>query len=149
MVLEPARLPDPAPPTGVTVVVLDPDQPDFAVHYAAGAAVSQVGFAASGTATGADGPAQRDAAITAMDPAHLSRVVTHTRAGLWAQAVAFSDTEGVLATGGLQGTADVREVVGVATLPRRAGAASAPRSAPRWPATPWIRRRPRVPRRRQ
>lgn len=127
MVLDAKALPDAATLTSARVGVLDPDRADFADAYERSAAVAAVGFGAMGTAVGRAGTAERDAAVTAADPADLQRIAAQMRSGLKAQAVACTDTEGLLATGGLQGAGDVREIVGVATLPaaRRRGLGAA------------------------
>lgn len=127
MVLDASQLPDAAALTAARVGLLDPDDADFAEAYARASAVAAVGFGAAGTALGPAGPAERDAAVTAIDPDQLQLIAAQMRAGLKAQAVAWTDAEGLLASGGTQGAGDVREIVGVATLPvaRRRGLGAA------------------------
>jgi ribosomal protein S18 acetylase RimI-like enzyme len=127
MVLDASALPDPTTLTSARVGLLDPDRADFAEAYARSSAVAAVGFADMGTAVGRAGPVERDAAVTAADRADVVRVAQQMRTGPRAQAMAWTDAEGLLATGGLQGADDVREIVGVATLPaaRRRGLGAA------------------------
>jgi ribosomal protein S18 acetylase RimI-like enzyme len=127
MVLDAAELPNVAALTSARVDVLDPDRADFAEQYARSSAVAAVGFGAMGTAVGRAGTAERDAAVTVAHPADLAGIAAQMRSGVKAQAVAWTDTDGLLATGGLQGADSVREIVGVATLPaaRRRGLGAA------------------------
>jgi GNAT superfamily N-acetyltransferase len=89
-------------------------------------AVSDVGFAAVGTALGPAGVAERDAAAAAVDEAQLEHVTRRVRDGRSVLAVLDDARDGVVATGWHQPIGDTTEVVGVATLPshRRRGAAA-------------------------
>ena len=89
-------------------------------------AVSDVGFAAVGTATGPAGAGERDAALSAVDDSHVAHVDLRIREGRSVVAVLDDDRVGVVATGWHQPIGDTTEIVGVATLPahRRRGAAA-------------------------
>ncbi len=99
--------------------ILDAASPDVT----AALAVSDVGFAAAGTAAGPEGLADRDA-VTVED-ALVDHVRVRIRAGRSVVAVLEEPGHGVIATGWHQPIGDTTEVVGVATLPafRRHGAA--------------------------
>ena len=103
-------------PDGVSVRMLGDGEPDA---VAASRAVADVGFAAAGTAAGAEGPDQRDSAGKAVQ----QRVLDLIREGALRVAVAEHPQHGVLATGRSMPVAGVTEIVGVATLPsaRRQG----------------------------
>ncbi len=107
-------------PRGVTVRLLGPDDADA---VAAARAVSEVGFAAEGTARGDAGPAERDART---GPAQ-QRVLDLLAEGAVRIAVAEHDALGQLATGRTIPLGGVTEVMGVATLPsaRRQGLGAA------------------------
>ena len=115
LVLGKGRFRTPEPPDGVTVRLLEAGDPALA----ASGAVAHVGFAHPGTERGEAGPAERDAASSALELDFLSGRI---RAGLTQPAVAES-ADGVLATGSHQLVGAVSEIVGVATLPsaRRRG----------------------------
>ncbi len=107
-------------PDDVTVRLLGPDDADA---VAASRAVSEVGFAAEGTARGGAGPAERDAVLK---PAQ-QRVLDLLDEGTVRVAVAEHAELGQLATGRTLPLAGVTEVMGVATLPsaRRQGLGAA------------------------
>lgn len=106
----------PGPVEGIHVRLLAPGQGDL---LAVARAVADVGFASSGTARGAAGPAERDAALKRPQP----RVLELIADGSALVAVAISESDGVVATGRAMPVGDVAEIVGVATLPtaRRRG----------------------------
>lgn len=101
--------------------LLEPRSPDLP----AALAVSEVGFAAAGTGSGAQGRVERDAAV--VGAALLDHVTTRMRTGRSVVAVLDDPVDGVVATGWHQPIGATTEVVGVATLPshRRRGAAAA------------------------
>lgn len=109
-------------PDGIRLRRLGPD--DDAV--AAGQVVASLGFAASGTAPGAVGPAERDAALRARPAEASDDLRSLMRDGLSVYVVA-EDEHGVLCAGGHSPVGDVTEIVGVATLPsaRRRGLGAA------------------------
>lgn len=106
----------PAPVDDVQVRLLAPGEGEL---LAAARAVADVGFASSGTARGAAGPAERDAALQPPQ----TRVLELIADGAALVAVAISGCDGVVATGRAMPVGDVAEIVGVATLPtaRRRG----------------------------
>ena len=110
----------PTLPPDVSVRLLDAVDADT---VAAARGASDVGFAAEGTARGAGGPAERDAARKPPQ----RRVLDLLAEGAVRIAVAESRTDGVLATGRTLPLEGVTEVMGVATLPcaRRQGLAAA------------------------
>lgn len=112
-----------APPPGVRIRMLTPDDPQLAPATA----VAQVAFGAPGTSVGAAGIADRDAAATATDPARLDFVRERMRSRLTATAIAEQDGLGPVCVGSHQPVGAVSEIVGVATLPvaRRQGLAAA------------------------
>jgi predicted GNAT family acetyltransferase len=90
-------------------------------------AVASVAFGARiGTAVGEAGPAERDAAAAAADPARLTTLREAMREGRQVRVVARTD-DGPVGVGGMQSAAGVAELVGIATLPsvRRRGVAAA------------------------
>jgi GNAT superfamily N-acetyltransferase len=105
----------PEPPSGMTLRVLEPDDPALA----AASAVQQVGFGAAGTAPGPQGITERDAAT---DDTDLDFLRERMRRGLTVTIVAESQY-GPAAAGAHQPVDGVTEIVGVATLPvvRRQG----------------------------
>jgi len=115
----------------VQLRVLDPGSPAYGYDTAVRHAVARVGFEAPGTGAGADGPAQREAALHEPDEAATAADAARVRAGLAAHVLAESPFDGALAVGSLQGARvdgdAVAEIVGVATLPsaRRRGLAAA------------------------
>jgi ribosomal protein S18 acetylase RimI-like enzyme len=114
---------DPRPvPPGVTVALVRPDDPDLAGVDA----VAGVGFASGGTAPGAEGPAERDAAAGRTRGEHLAALRDRLTSGEIVQAVARG-ADGPLAIGTYQHAEGVAEIVGVATLPlaRRQGLGAA------------------------
>ncbi len=126
MVLDPARLPDPASLTEAAIDLLDPDNPNFPDWYAQQRAVAQTSFTIGGTAVGVAGIADRDAARNDPEPDQLTRARALVRAGHLSHVVAHTD-EGVLATATAQSALGASEIVGVATLPaaRRRGLGAA------------------------
>lgn len=127
MVLDPLALPAVGTLTDATVDMLDPSAPKFPDMWAQSRAVAAVGFGSGGTAIGADGPAQRDAALAYTEPDMLDFVIRALTRPQRAEAIAHTKAEGVLARGGTQGAGDAVEIVGVATLPsaRRRGLGAA------------------------
>jgi ribosomal protein S18 acetylase RimI-like enzyme len=119
MVLERAAFRSPDAPPGVTLRVLEADDPALA----AANAVATVGFGAPGTAAGPEGGIERDAALEDGD---LERRRDRLRRRLTVTAIADGES-GPIAVGSHQPVGDVSEVVGVATLPalRRQGLGSA------------------------
>jgi ribosomal protein S18 acetylase RimI-like enzyme len=105
----------PEPPSGMTLRVLDADDPALA----AARAVQHVAFGAAGTAAGPEGLTERDAAT---DEDGLDFTRERLRRGLSVMVVAEGEY-GPAATGMHQPVDGVTEVVGVATLPsvRRQG----------------------------
>ena len=104
---------------GLSVRVLDPDQPDDVAALAAARSVSRLAFDAPGTATGVAGAAERDAGAGPVPPPLLAAL----RDGKAHWAVADLAGHGVVACGRHQPWGGITEVVGVATLPayRRRG----------------------------
>src|SRR5262249_35984455 len=127
MVLDPARLPDPASLTDAELVLLHPDSDEFVGLYAASGAVANLAFAAAGTAVGPAGPRGRAPATPPAAPERLDRSAVGSRSGRTAEAIARTAAEGVVARGAYQGADGAAELVGVATLPsaRRRGLAAA------------------------
>jgi GNAT superfamily N-acetyltransferase len=115
------------PPPRTHVRFVGPDDPLVPVSRV----VAHLGFAASGTEVGPDGPAERDAALAAQPPEEADHVRAELRAGTTVLAVVEDDVQGVVAVGHHNPRGDVSEVVGVATLPaaRRRGLATAVTSA--------------------
>ena len=111
-----------APATGSHARLLAAGSPDLRASLA----VSDVGFAAEGTATGTHGSVERDAAAAAVDQPLLDHVTNRIREGRSVLAVLDDVRDGIVATGWHQPIGDTTEVVGVATLPthRRRGAAA-------------------------
>jgi GNAT superfamily N-acetyltransferase len=103
-----------------SIRILDAGSPDLAVAVA----VSDVGFAAAGTATGPEGTAERDAVD--VDPSLVEYLATRISEGRSVVAVLDDEADGVVAAGWHQPIGDVTELVAVATLPayRRRGAAA-------------------------
>jgi N-acetylglutamate synthase-like GNAT family acetyltransferase len=126
MVFDQSRAPGPAPSGSFSVRLLDPDSPTIADQYALAAAVASVGFGALGTEVGTAGTVERDALLATIDRSRLAAGRARLRQPFFAQAVAET-TDGVVASGALQGALGCAEVVGVATLPamRRRGLAAA------------------------
>jgi GNAT superfamily N-acetyltransferase len=128
LVLDPAALLPELPVQGATIRLLDADDPRFGDDLAVSRAVANLGFGQPAHATPMEqiegslitsvaGPAERDAAVTALGAQELQRLRDRTGSGRYLTAVAESPTEGVLATGAVQIAGDVAEIVGVATLP--------------------------------
>jgi GNAT superfamily N-acetyltransferase len=115
MVLDRSVWRAPEPPPGLTLRVLDADDPALA----AARAVQNVSFAAAGTAAGPEGLPERDAAT---DETDLDFTRERLRRGVSVIVVA-EGADGPAATGMHQPVDGVTEVVGVATLPavRRQG----------------------------
>jgi ribosomal protein S18 acetylase RimI-like enzyme len=101
---------------------LKPDDPGLA----ASRAVADIGFGAPGTARGAAGPRERDAAAGNFPEHRLASVRERMAAGLTITVVA-EDDDGIQAVGTHQPVGDVTEIVGIATLPsaRRRGLGAA------------------------
>ena len=114
MVLDRGAWRAPEPPSGLSLRILDADDPALP----ASVAVQNVGFGAAGTAAGPEGLRERDAAVEAEHDFLRSRM----RDGLTVTAVAEGEN-GPVATGAHQPVGAVTEIVGVATLPavRRQG----------------------------
>jgi GNAT superfamily N-acetyltransferase len=127
MVLDPAALPHPSVLSATGVRLLDPSSPAFADDLAASRAVAHVGFGAPGTGTGAEGAAERDAALQPLADDDLESERRAAAEGQRFTAVASAPGEGVLASGGGMRAGDVVEIAGVATLPsaRRRGLGAA------------------------
>jgi ribosomal protein S18 acetylase RimI-like enzyme len=122
LVFEAVETPDLAPPAGVTIRLVDADDPDFTrVH-----AVAHVGFGAEGTQVGPQGVAERDAAAaeTKQDRNDFAR--ERARSGYSVSYAAFDET-GPISVGTHQPVDGATELVGIATLPiaRRRGIAAA------------------------
>jgi ribosomal protein S18 acetylase RimI-like enzyme len=111
-----------APPDGVTVRVVPPDDPQLRRINAA----VHVGFGAAGTAVGGAGPAERDEKAAGPGEENLDLLRTRLVNGLTVMVVA-EDSDGPLAAGSHQPVGDVTELVGIATLPaaRRRGLGAA------------------------
>jgi ribosomal protein S18 acetylase RimI-like enzyme len=111
-----------APAVDARLRRLEPDDPALA----ASRAVADIGFSAPGTARGAAGPADREAAVGDYPETRLGAVRERMAAGLTVTIVA-EDEDGVLAVGSHQPVGGVTEVVGIATLPaaRRRGLGAA------------------------
>lgn len=109
-------------PDGIRIRRLGPDDP----AVAAGQVVASLGFGSSRTAVGEVGPAERDAALDARDPAASDQLRGLMRDGRSVYVVA-EDEHGVVCSGAHNPVDDVTEIVGVATLPshRRRGLAAA------------------------
>jgi ribosomal protein S18 acetylase RimI-like enzyme len=118
MVLRRGRWRTPEPPPGIAVRMLGPDDPALAPSQA----VARIGFGHPGTAPGAAGAAERDAAALAVAPTELDFLRGQIRDGLTAVVVA-EDASGPVASGSHQPVGAVTEITGVATLPsaRRRG----------------------------
>ncbi|WP_433529130.1 GNAT family N-acetyltransferase [Micromonospora sp. CA-263727] len=127
MVLDPAAAVDPASFTDVPVRLLDASAPTLAADVAARRAVAAVGFGAPCTGRGADGPADRDAAMIGLDVAALDEERARIADGSRLSALAETPDEGAVASGMAMRVGDVAEIAGVATLPtaRRRGLAAA------------------------
>ena len=121
MVLGAGRWRTPDAPDGITVRLLGAG--DSAL--AASGAVQHIGFGHPGTATGAAGPAERDASAVGQSAVELDFLSDRIRNGLTQPAVA-EDEGGVLSGGSHQPVGGVTAIVGVATLPsaRRRGLAA-------------------------
>ncbi|GGL96085.1 GNAT family N-acetyltransferase [Micromonospora yangpuensis] len=127
MVLDPAALPDPGTLSDVPVRLLTPTAPDFAADVATRRAVAAVGFAATGTAPGPAGPAEREAARIELEVAALDEEAVRVADGRRLSALAEVPGQGALASGIAMRVGDVAEIAGVATLPsaRRRGLGAA------------------------
>ncbi|MGC0418910.1 GNAT family N-acetyltransferase [Embleya sp. AB8] len=124
MVLDPTEQPAERPdlPDLVTVRQIRADATDLAIVHS----VAAVGFANPGTASGSDGPSERDTAALGQDPELLSYLNERLRSGATVMFAAYSPA-GPLCVGSYQQLYDTTEIVGVATLPaaRRGGLAAA------------------------
>lgn len=127
MVLDPSALPAPSTLSSVPIRVVDPDGLSFGTDIAVARAVAEVGFAAAGTEAGEAGPAERDAAVRALEEAEVAEERRRAANRARITAVAGTDTDGMLASGIGMRTGDVVEIAGVATLPaaRRRGLGAA------------------------
>jgi len=114
MVLDQGAWRAPEAPSGITLRVLEADEPAVAESVA----VQNVAFGAAGTAPGPQGHAERNAALESDHDFLRERM----RRGLTVTAVAEGEY-GVVAAGAHQPVGGVTEIVGVATLPavRRQG----------------------------
>lgn len=112
----------PAPAPGVTVRLVDADEPDLALPRS----IASIAFGEPGTAVGAAGRPELLAAAAAVPTAALAEVRERLAADLLVMAVAC-DAEGPLAVGSHQPVGRVTEIAGVGTLPaaRRRGLAAA------------------------
>jgi GNAT superfamily N-acetyltransferase len=119
MVLDRSAWRSPDPPRGLTLRILEADDPALAIARA----VQYVGFAAPGTATGPESRKERDAAA---DDGGLDFLRERLRTRITVMAVAEGEL-GPVAAGQHQPVDSVTEVVGVATLPsvRRQGLGAA------------------------
>jgi len=95
-----------------------------------GRAVQHLAFGDPGTAVGAGGPVERDAAAAELTDELIAGVTDRIARGVTVSAGAFTD-DGMVATGQHQPVGPASEIVGVATLPsmRRQGLAAAVTSA--------------------
>lgn len=111
------------PVEGVRLRIADADD----AALAAGRAVADVAFTAGGTATGPEGPSERDTVLAGLAPALVAHLRDRAKRGLTITAVAESPTHGVVAVGSYQPVGGLAEVLAVATLPfaRRRGLAGA------------------------
>jgi ribosomal protein S18 acetylase RimI-like enzyme len=93
-------------------------------------AVAGLAFGEPGTAVGAAGPAERDAAAAAMSAETVAALQDRMRRGVAVTAGAFTD-DGMVASGTHQPVGATTEIVGVGTLPcaRRRGLGAAVTSA--------------------
>jgi ribosomal protein S18 acetylase RimI-like enzyme len=120
---EPSR---PTPPDGVSILFLDPDDPQFAVAVGA----VDLAFGWAGTAVGSAGPAERDKLVSGMRVERVDYMRQLTRRGLirWAAAV---DASGPIGGGSYHPRSEVAEITGIGTIPsaRRRGIGAAVTSA--------------------
>lgn len=126
LVLDAARADPVGPPAGVSVRLLDPVAGSFPDELATSRAVAAVGFGNPGTAGGAAGPLERDAATSPPSADDLRGEVERAGNGTVTTAVA-QGRDGILASGVLLRAGDAAEIAGVATLPvaRRRGLGAA------------------------
>ena len=127
LILDPAALLPELPVPGATIRLLDPQSDSFADDLSTSGAVARLAFGAPANATLLEeatalvtaeaGPAERDAARSPLTDQYLARMRDGSAGTTYFTAVADSPTGGVLATGGIQRSGDIAEVVGVATLP--------------------------------
>ena len=127
LILDPAALLPELPVPGATIRLLDPQSDSFADDLSTSRAVARLAFGAPASATLLEeatalvtaeaGPAERDAARSPLTDQYLARMRDGSAGTTYFTAVADSPTGGVLATGGIQRSGDIAEVVGVATLP--------------------------------
>ncbi|WP_405061961.1 GNAT family N-acetyltransferase [Kribbella sp. NBC_01505] len=91
-----------------------------------GRGLQNVAFSDGGTAIGAGGPAERDAAAAELTDEFIAGLVDRHHRGVTVSAGAFTD-DGIVASGQHQPVGPASEIVGVATLPsmRRRGLAAA------------------------
>ena len=127
MVLDPSALPPASELSDVSVRLLDPHAPSFADDVAVVRAVAEVGFGTPGTDSGEPGPAERDAAVVALDEAEATEERRKAVSKQRITALAETAGDGALASGVGMRTGDVVEIAGVATLPtaRRKGLGAA------------------------
>jgi ribosomal protein S18 acetylase RimI-like enzyme len=127
LILDPAALLPELPVPGATIRLLDPQSDSFADDLSTSRAVARLAFGAPAGATLLEeatalvtaeaGPAERDAARSPLTDQALTQMRDRSAGTTYFTAVADSPTAGVLATGGIQRSGDIAEVVGVATLP--------------------------------
>ncbi|MBB6564464.1 GNAT family N-acetyltransferase [Kribbella sandramycini] len=120
LVLDPADLKTVATDARVEILRADADLVRLS------RAVQSIGFTAGGTAVGAGGPAERDAAVPEVPAATVEGVVDRMRRGVTVTGAVFTE-DGMVAAGAHQQVGATSEIVGVATLPamRRRGLAAA------------------------
>jgi ribosomal protein S18 acetylase RimI-like enzyme len=108
---------------GVRIRIAAHDDPALA----AGRAVADVSFDVGGTAGGAAGAAERDAAHASLSPELIAHLRRRAELGLNVTALAETEVDGVVATASYQPIETTAELVSVATLPcaRRRGVAAA------------------------
>jgi ribosomal protein S18 acetylase RimI-like enzyme len=127
LILDPAALLPELPVPGATIRLLDPLSDSFADDLSTSRAVARLAFGAPASATLLEeatalvtaeaGPTERDAARSPLTDLYLTQMRDRSAGTTYFTAVADSPTAGVLATGGIQRSGDIAEVVGVATLP--------------------------------
>jgi ribosomal protein S18 acetylase RimI-like enzyme len=127
MVLDPGALATGTDQPGVTVRILDPTSPDFAIDVAARRAVSTIGFGAPGTAIGEAGPAARDAILLSLPAGALDEERRRAETGQRVSALAELPGQGAVACGTAIRIGDAAEITGITTLPsaRRRGIGAA------------------------
>lgn len=112
MVLDRAALPE----SDGRARILDPNAETYPADLALSRAVQHVGFGNGGTNVGPAGRAERDAALTPLDPESVAWNAQRHHSGAAATAVAANEL-GMVGAGAYQRALDVVELVGIATLP--------------------------------